>query len=78
MFRAKGSCMGLLDRFFKKNTDVIEGDVPPEQLPLRNGLCWCGSGLKYKKCHSDPDQIYLSKKREQDLAASKACSPVFG
>ncbi|SHJ85818.1 methionine aminopeptidase, type I [Hathewaya proteolytica DSM 3090] len=23
----------------------------------RNDLCWCGSGLKYKKCHMDQDEF---------------------
>lgn len=26
----------------------------------RNDLCWCGSGLKYKKCHYDHDQLLHS------------------
>jgi hypothetical protein len=25
-------------------------------LPRRNDLCWCGSGLKYKKCHLTTDE----------------------
>jgi len=28
----------------------------PDQLPGRNDLCWCGSGLKYKNCHMRLDQ----------------------
>ncbi len=24
---------------------------------LRNDLCWCGSGLKYKKCHMESDTL---------------------
>ena len=23
---------------------------------MRNDLCWCGSGKKYKKCHEDFDE----------------------
>ncbi|MDA8088178.1 MAG: SEC-C metal-binding domain-containing protein [Nitrospiraceae bacterium] len=30
--------------------------------PGRNGLCWCGSGKKYKKCHLEEDQKRLSRK----------------
>lgn len=30
----------------------------------RNDLCWCGSGLKYKKCHIDFDNKYDTLKNE--------------
>lgn len=26
-----------------------------EKIPGRNDVCWCGSGIKYKKCHSSFD-----------------------
>jgi methionyl aminopeptidase len=29
--------------------------LPPAHLPGRNDVCWCGSGLKYKRCHLDSD-----------------------
>ncbi len=29
----------------------------------RNSPCWCGSGLKYKKCHYDFDQKLISYRR---------------
>jgi len=32
----------------------------------RNDICWCGSGLKYKKCHFDADRLYFA----QQMAAS--------
>ncbi len=38
---------------------VLGDDTSFEQLirPLgRNDQCWCGSGMKYKKCHLDSDQ----------------------
>ena len=70
--------MGLFSRLFKKNDDENHGEKPPEILPLRNDLCWCGSGLKYKKCHTELDQVYLEKQRVKDLAAKKACRPVYG
>ena len=24
-------------------------------MPGRNEICWCGSGLKYKRCHLESD-----------------------
>ncbi len=70
--------MGLFSRFFKADHNEYSGDVPPEVLPLRNDLCWCDSGLKYKKCHIDKDQEYLEHRRLKDLAAKKNCSPSYG
>lgn len=29
--------------------------------PNRNDACWCGSGLKYKKCHLDIDEQLLAR-----------------
>ena len=31
--------------------------APPAQLPGANEPCWCGSGLKYKKCHRGADAV---------------------
>lgn len=70
--------MGLFSRLFKNEEKEELGQAPPEILPLRNDLCWCDSGLKYKKCHLEQDQLYLEKQRQKALAARKACSPVFG
>ena len=70
--------MGLFSRFFKNEDKENLGSSPPEVLPLRNDLCWCDSGLKYKKCHLEQDQLYLEKQRQKELVARKACSPVFG
>ena len=70
--------MGLFDRLFKKTAEQSDLVKPPEVLPQRNDLCWCGSDLKYKKCHLDQDQRYLEQQREKALAAKKSCSPVFG
>lgn len=33
----------------------MQFSVPPAR-PGRNDPCWCGSGLKYKKCHLDADR----------------------
>jgi methionyl aminopeptidase len=30
----------------------------------RNEICWCGSGLKYKKCHLEFDEKIESFKRK--------------
>jgi len=27
-----------------------------ERIPGRNEVCWCGSGIKYKRCHMVSDQ----------------------
>ncbi len=53
--------MKLLKNLFKKNT-------PPESARTmgRNETCWCGSGVKYKKCHFESDRQYFS----QQLAES--------
>ncbi len=70
--------MSLFSRLFKVEEKKDSTQIPPEVLPLRNDLCWCGSELKYKKCHMDKDQVYLEEKRQKELAAKKACSPVYG
>lgn len=33
---------------------VVSHEAPAVR-PSRNELCWCGSGLKYKKCHKPED-----------------------
>lgn len=70
--------MGLFSRFFNNEEKEDRSQIPPEVLPLRNDLCWCDSGLKYKKCHLEADRLYLEKKRQKELVARKTCSPVFG
>lgn len=37
--------------------------------PGRNEPCWCGSGLKYKKCHMSADREAERERREIKLAA---------
>lgn len=37
--------------------------------PGRNDPCYCGSGLKYKKCHLQADQAIEREQREQKQAA---------
>ena len=70
--------MGWFGSLFKGGEKEDQGQAPPEVLPLRNDLCWCDSGLKYKKCHLEQDHLYLEKLRQKALVARKACSPVFG
>ena len=40
---------------------------PPAKLPKPNDTCWCGSGKKYKKCHSalDADAARLSSAQRE-------------
>jgi len=74
--------MGLFGRLFRKEDAEVEenlGQAPPDLLPQRNDLCWCNSGLKYKKCHLEQDRIFLEKRRQKALNARKAsCGPVYG
>lgn len=41
-------------KFIKANGKwfYVEGDILPDFIPNSNDKCWCGSGKKYKKCHS--------------------------
>lgn len=39
----------LMVKAFKREPELDRNTKPEE--PGRNDLCWCGSGLKYKKCH---------------------------
>jgi hypothetical protein len=34
----------------------IGGTPAAEKVPGRNEACWCGSGVKYKRCHMSSDQ----------------------
>ena len=36
----------------------------------RNNPCWCGSGLKYKKCHYDFDQKIAAYHRQGHIVPS--------
>ncbi len=35
----------------------VAAPPPARRPPGRNEPCWCGSGLKYKRCHLDPDRL---------------------
>ncbi len=54
--------MGLLERAF--NLFKGKEENRPAEKPGRNDLCWCGSGIKYKKCHL----------AEDEKTAAKSCS----
>jgi hypothetical protein len=43
--------MRILERIFGSKKQS-----PPDVLPGRNDQCWCGSNIKYKKCHLEEDQ----------------------
>ena len=61
--------------FIKKKAEE-ELVAPPQPLPQRNDLCWCGSGQKYKKCHAQQDQQTLKliqkKGQEQEAKARRS------
>ena len=49
--------------FFQKIGDWLnpKEDVVVANRPGRNEECWCGSGMKYKKCHLEEDEKKISK-----------------
>ena len=65
--------MSWFSKIFKTN-----GQIPPTRLPRKNDLCWCDSGLKYKKCHLIKDKIYFKEHPKKKMAVKKSCGPVFG
>lgn len=62
--------MALFDLFKKKTEEKLV--APPQPLPKRNDLCWCGSDNKYKNCHLEQDQQTLKKIRKQEEAQAAA------
>jgi len=54
--------MSLWRKLFSK------GEEQPSRKPGRNEPCWCGSGLKYKKCHLASDE------RERSRMRAAACT----
>jgi len=44
--------MNIIERIMRFLTGTQEQKV----LPSRNDLCWCGSGIKYKRCHLEKDE----------------------
>jgi uncharacterized protein YecA (UPF0149 family) len=51
--------------------------APPEDIEARckglnrNDPCWCGSDLKYKKCHMDEDILKLQASGGAACCSSK-------
>ena len=58
--------MSFIDRI--KRIFGYGGNKMPDRKPGRNEPCWCGSGLKYKRCHMEADE----RKHSLSLAAT-AC-----
>ncbi|MEJ2314082.1 MAG: SEC-C metal-binding domain-containing protein [Nitrospirota bacterium] len=54
-----GFIKDLLNRF-------VSDDEQSFRAPGRNEPCWCGSGVKYKKCHLEED----AKKRSKNFGPS--------
>ena len=54
--------MNILKKLLGNNTR------PSEVHLTRNEDCWCGSGLKYKRCHMEKD---LVKDRREAAACRK-------
>ena len=47
------------------------GTLPAvDSLPGRNDVCWCGSGVKYKRCHMTSDQSRLRARTRTPCATS--------
>ena len=70
--------MELFKRIFTSKKKPGDLPNPPGELPQRNDSCWCGSGLKYKKCHLEQDRLYLEQQKSKERENRKSCSPVFG
>jgi uncharacterized protein YecA (UPF0149 family) len=60
--------MDFLKRFAKFFSS--EAEQVPVTYPGRNELCWCGSGMKYKKCHLTEDEKNTDKKAASCCAKS--------
>ncbi len=54
--------MGILSKLASWMSSKDE--LVPFITPQRNEPCWCGSGIKYKKCHLIEDE---KKKAEEKL-----------
>jgi uncharacterized protein YecA (UPF0149 family) len=51
--------MGMLKGIMRYFAPEECGD--PAKRPGRNEPCWCGSGMKYKKCHLPADDKKRAK-----------------
>ncbi len=61
--------MGLLNKLASLMSSKDE--CMPSITPTRNEPCWCGSGIKYKKCHLIEDE----KKKAQERLRLINCGP---
>ncbi|WP_291316233.1 SEC-C metal-binding domain-containing protein [Desulfuromonas sp.] len=58
--------MKMLRRLFGRRKPAASAHVPDTMQELgRNDPCWCGSGKKYKKCHSVEDAKRLAEARDR-------------
>lgn len=60
--------MGILDSIGKWLTEGHKQCETP--IVGRNEPCWCGSGMKYKKCHMEHDAQKQSAKRRINCGTS--------
>lgn len=51
--------MSVIERIMK----FLAGTQEKKVLPSRNDLCWCGSGIKYKRCHLEKDAKDIRSKK---------------
>jgi len=58
--------MGIADAI--KNYFFPKEETHPGKDLGRNDSCWCGSGMKYKKCHLDHDEKKFGKVGSQNCA----------
>lgn len=56
-----------------EDDNVLEAPAPVvcKSRPGRNEPCWCGSGLKYKKCHMDADDAAVHDRRASTQGSSR-------
>ena len=54
--------MKILEKLFGSNN----GKGTEKKELGRNDLCWCGSGMKYKKCHLEKDEKKALTKYEKN------------
>ncbi|MHB8835187.1 MAG: SEC-C metal-binding domain-containing protein [Candidatus Methylomirabilia bacterium] len=65
MMKNRGGSMELLKKLFGI------GKSPAVAFrPGRNESCWCGSGVKYKRCHMNSDQSRARAKTRTSCATS--------
>ena len=59
-------------KIIKRDKNAIDKNVLKGKGKARNGLCPCGSGKKYKKCHLNEFLFYKEKKINKERQALRA------